>query len=79
MLKAFPNAKEVHLAGNFNDWSGYTMKKVDGVWAMDIYLPPGKCLYKFIVDGKWIIDPGNELWEQNEFGNGNSVLWVGPQ
>lgn len=79
MLKAFPNAKEVHLAGNFNDWSGYTMKKVDGVWMMDIYLPPGKCLYKFIVDGKWIIDPGNELWEQNEFGNGNSVLWVAPQ
>jgi hypothetical protein len=30
------------------------------------------------VDGKWMIDPANDLWEDNEFGTGNSVLWIEP-
>jgi hypothetical protein len=55
------------------------MKKVSGGWSIDMYLPPGKCLYKFVVDEDWIIDPGNALWEQNEHGTGNSVLWVGQE
>jgi hypothetical protein len=33
-------------------------------------------LYKFIVDGKWILDPGNKLWEQNAENTGNSILWI---
>jgi 1,4-alpha-glucan branching enzyme len=79
LLKGYANAREVHLAGNFNDWTGYKMKKVSGGWSIDMYLPPGKCLYKFVVDEDWIIDPGNALWEQNEHGTGNSVLWVGQE
>jgi hypothetical protein len=31
-----------------------------------------------VVDQKWIIDPTNELWEENEYGTGNSVLWIEP-
>jgi hypothetical protein len=58
--------------------SGYSMKKVNDGWMVELFLPVGKCLYKFIVDGQWIIDPGNKLWEQNEFGTGNSLLWVPP-
>jgi hypothetical protein len=54
------------------------MKKVNDGWMVELFLPVGKCLYKFIVDGQWIIDPGNKLWEQNEFGTGNSLLWVPP-
>jgi hypothetical protein len=42
-----------------------------------VHLSLGKHLYKFIVDDKWMNDPGNALWEQNEYGNGNSVLWIG--
>jgi|GEM_PF-3177863 len=26
-------------------------------------LKPGKYTYKFVVDGKWILDPGNDLWK----------------
>lgn len=78
ILKKFPNALNVSVAGNFNDWNGYTMKKTSEGWVFQAYLPIGKCLYKFIVDDKWIIDPGNEQWEQNEYGTGNSVLWIGP-
>lgn len=78
-LKRYPNAVHVSVAGSFNDWGiGYSMKKTSDGWMYEAYLPPGKCLYKFIVDGKWIIDPDNEQWEQNEFRNGNSVLWIDP-
>lgn len=78
-LKRYPNAVSVAVAGSFNDWGiGYSMKKTADGWIFEAYLPPGKWLYKFVVDGKWIIDPDNEQWEQNEFHNGNSVLWIGP-
>ncbi len=77
-LKNYPNAKNVFLAGDFNGWSpnAYSMKKDGDDWVMPIHLSPGKHLYKFVVDGNWIIDPGNELWEENEHGTGNSILWI---
>lgn len=78
-LKKYPNALNVSVAGSFTDWgNGFTMKRTSDGWIYEAYLPPGKCLYKFIVDGKWIIDPDNAQWEQNEFSNGNSVLWIDP-
>jgi hypothetical protein len=51
------------------------MVKEGNAWKLPLHLDPGKCLYKFIVDGKWILDPDNENWEENEYGTGNSVLW----
>lgn len=78
-LKNFKNAKNVFLAGDFNKWDpgAYAMKKEGDDWIFPVHLSIGKHLYKFIVDDKWLNDPGNPLWEQNEYGNGNSVLWVG--
>lgn len=70
------NYKEVKVAGNFNSWNGITMDRKGDVWKVDVYLPPGKCLYKFVVDGIWILDPANDQWEDNEFHNGNSVRWI---
>jgi len=52
------------------------MIKENGIWKYPVHLNPGKHSYKFIVDGRWMIDPANELWEENEFGTGNSVLWI---
>lgn len=77
-LKGFANAKTVYLSGDFNNWSEHTfaMKKEGDDWLLIVHLSSGKHLYKFIVDGKWIIDPNNKLWEQNQFGTGNSVLWI---
>lgn len=74
----FLNAKTVIISGNFNGWSrdGYRMEKTSNGWILPVYLKPGKYIYKLIVDGEWMLDPENNLWEQNEFGNGNSVLWV---
>jgi hypothetical protein len=78
-LKGYENATNVFLAGEFNDWStnSLAMKKDDNGWSFTVHLSEGKHLYKFIVDDKWIIDPFNKLWEQNEYNTRNSVLWIG--
>jgi hypothetical protein len=77
-LKGFNNAKSVHLAGSFNNFDefGYTLVFNGTEWTVSVKLKPGKQLYKFIVDGKWMIDPGNKLYEPNQYNSGNSVLWI---
>ena len=77
-LKGHGNAKKIILSGTFNDWTedGYTMEHIGDDWTISLRLKPGKYLYKFIIDGKWIIDPDNKLWEQNQYDTGNSVLWI---
>ncbi|MET0394961.1 MAG: hypothetical protein ABW019_17585 [Chitinophagaceae bacterium] len=77
-LKGHAGAREVYLAGDFNSWSPNTfaMRREGDDWVFAANLSPGKHLYKFVVDGNWIIDPGNKLWEQNEHSTGNSVIWI---
>ncbi len=77
-LDSFSDAKTVIVSGSFNNWdeSGYEMKYYDDAWHFPIWLPPGKYTYKFIVDGRWMLDPSNELWEENRYGTDNSVLWI---
>lgn len=77
-LNKYPKANLVIVTGSFNGWSRdyYKMLKKDGKWVLPLHLKPGKHLYKFVVDGKWILDPDNKLWEENEYGTGNSVIWI---
>jgi hypothetical protein len=77
-LKGHGSAKQVTLCGVFNNWepNGYTMAYRDNEWTISFHLKKGKYLYKFRVDGDWIIDPDNKQWEQNEMHTGNSVLWI---
>ncbi len=77
-LKGYGNARSVYLAGDFNNWSpqGLPMKREGNDWAFSVNLSLGKHLYKFVVDGEWIKDPYNKLWEQNEFNTGNSIVWI---
>ena len=77
-LTGYPNAKQVIVAGDFNQFNPemLVMKKEGDAWVMPVHLTLGKHIYKYIVDGEWIIDPGNRFWEQNEYGTGNSVLWM---
>lgn len=79
-LEQHSDAKKVVLSGSFNGWNkeDYRMIEREGTWLFPMYLKPGKYTYKFVVDQKWIIDPANELWEENEYGTGNSVLWIEP-
>jgi hypothetical protein len=74
-LKGYGKARKVNLAGDFNDWSpeGLAMIRQGDEWVCPVYLGRGKHLYKFVVDGKWIKDPANPLWE-DEFEN--SIVWI---
>lgn len=77
-LKGHAEAREVSVSGSFNGWSepGYMMTFKDGAWVFPACLNTGKHSYKFLVDGKWMLDPENKLWEENQYNTGNSVLWI---
>jgi len=79
-LGGFPEAQNVIVTGSFNGWStsDYRMVYKDGSWTFPIYLHPGRYSYKYIIDGEWVHDTENPLWETNEFGGKNSVLWIEP-
>lgn len=81
VLNGYPEARQVILSGTFNNWAeqGYSMKRVGDSWELGVYLIPGKHQYKFIVDGVWITDPANPLWEENEHSTGNSIYWQKPE
>jgi chromosome partitioning protein len=72
-----PSAKEVHLVGDFNNWSisneSLLWQKEEGTWEKRVFLGPGRHRYKFVVDGRWITDPTNDLVEQNPYGGADSV------
>lgn len=78
-LKGYKNARQVILAGSFNDWDEHAIKMektAEGVWEYSLPLSGGKHHYKFIVDGNWIVDPNNSVQEYDESGNINSVFMV---
>jgi chromosome partitioning protein len=74
-----PQAKEVYLAGDFNDWKtdkDSLMQPDNGSWKKKINLKVGRYHYRFVIDGKWIEDPNNPLQETNPFGENDSVKEV---
>ena len=75
-LQGYEKAKNVYLAGDFTNWEHdkIPMALDDGKWKVEVCLPGGKHHYKFIVDGKWILDPSNELTEFAADGHLNSVM-----
>jgi 1,4-alpha-glucan branching enzyme len=77
-LKGFANAKTVSVGGDMNNWNptSFKMKREADEWIFKVHLNKGKHIYKFIVDGKWMLDPANKLWEENEYNTNNSVLWM---
>lgn len=77
-LKGHSTARVVAVAGNFNDWNQSQLlcgREADE-WICRIDLASGKYLYKFIIDGDWILDPANPNTEDDERGFTNSVLLV---
>lgn len=78
VVDRFPEAKKIVVAGSFNGWreDGYRMVRMGGRWILPLSLMPGKYTYRIIVDGNWMADPGNPLYEPNEYGETNSVVWV---
>jgi hypothetical protein len=77
-LKGYQAAKVVALSGTFNNWNQSTTVLSRGVdeWLCRINLTPGEYQYKFLVDGQWIIDPGNPNTKEDGNGHVNSVLVI---
>lgn len=74
-----PQAREVMLAGDFNNWDykNTPLKKdKSSLWKKELSLKPGKYEYKFVVDGNWISDPSNNNKICNSFGSENSVIKI---
>ena len=74
-----PRAREVRVTGAFTGWSyeGIPLERDEnGVWSAVVEVEPGQHEYRFIVDGVWVKDPGNEECVMNEFGQENSIVVV---
>lgn len=85
-----PSARQVTLAGSFNNWGGtqgggrydasidpMSDPDGDGVWSIALPLPPGRYQYKFVIDGgvRWEQDPNNAD-KASEGGIENSLIIV---
>jgi 1,4-alpha-glucan branching enzyme len=74
-----PEAREVNVAGNFNDWRSEAtpMKNTgEGKWVGRSMLRAGQYEYRFVVDGKWREDAQATQRVANPHGGFNSVLMV---
>lgn len=73
-------AKQVALVGDFNDWDQGAMplkKLQNGVWTVEVELPPGRYNYAFLVDGeRWLADPAAPRAVGDDFGRPSSVVTV---
>jgi 1,4-alpha-glucan branching enzyme len=58
-----PRARRVAVIGPFNNWRGNShrlMRIPGGDWIITIFLPPGRVVYGFDVDGTRWPDPQSE-------------------
>jgi len=82
LLRFFPNAAQVCIAGSFNGWdpAASPLKNCGkGRWVAGLLLKPGRYEYRFVVDGKWDDDVFAQIRVGNPFGGANCVLVVHPQ
>ncbi|MCK5684142.1 isoamylase early set domain-containing protein [bacterium] len=75
-----PDAKEVAIAGDFNNWDTTSDKMVnlgEGKWTITLNLKPGRYEYKLVIDDStWIADPNAKEFVDDGYGGQRSVLVV---
>lgn len=74
-----PEASEVFLIGDFNDWTPNShpmSKQIDGHWFAQIDLNHGYHHYQFLIDGKPVLDPKAQGIARNEKNEKVSLLSV---
>jgi len=70
-------ARQVLLAGTFNNWTPEKMaKQKDGTFVASKTLAPGEYKYKFVIDGQWMPDCDNPRQIPNPYGSVDSVVHV---
>lgn len=77
-------AQSVWLSGSFTDWAptpndgAVALQRKGDLWTLQLNVPAGKSLYKFIVDGReWLADPLALAQEPDAFGGSNSIFQCG--
>jgi hypothetical protein len=82
-LRPEGGSRTVHVAGDWNGWTpsgawALTDPDGDGTYEGTFDLPPGRHLFKYVVDGdRWVPDPDVAETEEDGHGGKNSVLTVG--
>ena len=74
-----PEAKEVFLVGEFNNWQANDaarMMQNNGTWSKKLNLASGKYRYRFVIDGSWIEDSSNPAKEINPYGSLDSLVEI---
>ncbi|MBU4346328.1 MAG: AAA family ATPase [Candidatus Omnitrophica bacterium] len=74
-----PEAKEVYVSGDFNDWkldNATRMIADNGAWRKKVNLASGRYRYRFVIDGRWTEDPANPAKEVNTYGQMDSLMEV---
>ena len=73
---AAPGAKEVFLAGDFNQWVAEPLIRRSGsdLWQRVVALGRGSYHYKFLVDGEWQLDPAAPIQKENFYGKQDSFI-----
>jgi len=74
-----PEAKQVFVAGCFNNWdpTADALRQGEaGTWTCTLMLEPGEHEYRFVVDGEWWDDPFAAERRANEFGCENCLIIV---
>jgi chromosome partitioning protein len=70
----------VQIAGDFTDWQPVPLalrSNGNGArWQKTVRLKPGAYQYKYLVNGKWLPDPGNRNLIDNGLGTRNSCITV---
>lgn len=71
-----PKAKEVLIAGDFNQWVGAPLfrRSGNGLWQRVIPITKGAWRYKFLIDGEWKVDPSAGSEKENPFGTRDSYI-----
>jgi 1,4-alpha-glucan branching enzyme len=74
---AAPGAKSVCITGDFNRWTRVPMEhRPDGWWYAQVTLCHGHHQYRFIVDGKPMLDPSASGVGHDEHGEEVSLVAV---
>ncbi len=78
-----PDAHSVQVVGSFNNWvpQPCELHKDNGStrWTLTLRLQPGRYEYAFLVDGKHTPHPEAEFYQNDGFGNQNTVLALGKE
>ena len=72
-----PTARQVSLAGDFNNWDTKAApmhKGPDGVWHLSVALKPGRHEYRFFADELWWDDSAAHQKATNSLGTENCIV-----